>query len=48
LERIEATIKRRWSLEEEVGKEESRDYIEGSEDSSREIQKKKTPSSASY
>ena len=48
LERIGATMEQRWSLEGEVGKEESRDDTVGSLDGSRESQKEGTLSSASY
>ena len=48
LERIGATMELRWGSEGVVGKEESRDDIEGSEDGPRESQKEGTPSSASY
>jgi len=47
LERIGATMERRWSLEGKVGKEESRDDAGGSEDGSRESQEEGTLSSAS-
>ena len=47
LERIGAMIEWRWSLEEENGKEESRDEEEGSEDGPRESQEEKTLLSAS-
>ena len=48
LERIGAMIKQRWSLEEEVGKEENRDNVEGSKDGSGESQEEGTLLSASY
>jgi len=48
LERIGAIMELRWGSEGVVGKEESRDDIEGSEDGPRESQKEGTPSSASY
>ena len=38
LERIGAAMERRWGLEEESGKEEDRDDMEGSEDGPRESQ----------
>ena len=47
LERIGATMELRWGSEGVVGKEESRDDIEGSEDGPRESQEEGTPSSAS-
>ena len=47
LERIGATMKQRWGSEEEVGKEESGDDVEGSEDNTRESQEERTPLSAS-
>ena len=47
LERIGAMIKQRWSLEEEVGKEENRDNVEGSKDGSGESQEEGTLLSAS-
>jgi len=47
LERIGATIERRWGSEKENGKE-SGDDVEGSEDGPGESQKGGTPSSASY
>ena len=43
LERIGAAMEQRWGLEEESGKEESENDVEGSEDSSRESQEEKTP-----
>jgi len=46
LERIGATMEWRWGSEGVVGKEESRDDIEGSEDGPRESQEEGTPSSA--
>ena len=42
LERIGATMEQRWSLKGEVGKEESRDDTERSEDGSRESQEERT------
>jgi len=48
LERIGAAIEWRWALEEEVGKEESRDDMEESENGPGESQEEGTPSSASY
>jgi len=47
LERIGATMERRWGSEGESGKEESGDDVEGSEDGPGESQKEGTPSSAS-
>ena len=47
LERIGAVMEQRWSSEEEVGKEESRDDAGGSEDGPRESQKERTLSSIS-
>ena len=47
LERIGAVMEQRWGLEGAVRKEESRDDVEGSEDSSGESQKEGTLSSAS-
>jgi len=47
LERIGATMEQKWCLEGAVGKEESRDDAEGSENSPRESQEGGTPSSAS-
>ena len=47
LERIRATMEWRWGLEEENRKEESKDDAEGSKDGLGEIQKERTPSSAS-
>jgi len=47
LERIGAVMEQRWSLEGEVGKEKSRDNMEGSEDGPRESQEERTPSSTS-
>ena len=46
LERIGATMERRWGSEEESG-EEDRDDEEGSEDGPRESQERGTPSSTS-
>jgi len=46
LERIGATMKQRWGLEEESGKENG-DEEEGSEDGPGESQGRETPSSAS-
>jgi len=46
LERIGAAMEWRWSLEEEVGKEESGDDAEGSEDGPRESQEEGTLLSA--
>ena len=46
LERIGATMERRWGLEGAVRKEKSRDDAEGSEDGSGESQEERTPSSA--
>jgi len=46
-ERIGATMERRWGSEEESGKEENRDDVEGSEDGPGESQEEGTPSSAS-
>jgi len=43
LERIGAAMEWRWGLEEENGKEESRDNVEGSEDGPGESQKEETP-----
>ena len=45
LERIGATMERRWGLEGAVRKEKSRDDAEGSEDGSGESQEERTPSS---
>ena len=47
LERIGTAMEQRWGLEGAVRKEESRDDVEGSEDSSGESQKEETLSSAS-
>jgi len=47
LERIEAAMERRWSLEGENGKKESGDDEEKSEDGPGESQEKRTPLSAS-
>jgi len=47
LERIGAAIEWRWSLEGEVGKEESRNNVGGSKDGLRESQEKGTLLSAS-
>jgi len=47
LERIGATMERRWGSEGESEKEESGDDVEGSEDGPGESQKEGTPSSAS-
>jgi len=47
LEIIRATIEQRWSLEGDVGKEESRDDVGGSKDGPRESQKEGTPLSTS-
>ena len=47
LERIGAIIEQRWGSEGAVGKKESRDDVEGSEDGPRESQEKGTPLSAS-
>ena len=47
LERIGATMERRWGLEEESGKEKSGDDVEGSKDGPGESQEGGTPSSAS-
>jgi len=47
LERIGAVIGQRWGSEGAVGKEESRDNVEGSEDGPGESQKEGTPSCAS-
>jgi len=47
LERIGATMERRWGLEEESRKEENRDEEEGSEDGPGESQERGTPSSVS-
>ena len=47
LERIGATMEQRWGLEEESGKEESGDDVEGSKDSPRESQEGETLSSTS-
>ena len=46
LERIGAAMEWRWSLEEVVGKEESGDDVEGSEDGPRESQEERTLTSA--
>jgi len=46
LERIGATMERRWGSEGVVRKEESRDDAEGFEDGSGESQEEETPSSA--
>jgi len=48
LERIGVIMEWRWGSEEESGKEENRDDMEGSEDGSGESQEERTPSSASY
>ena len=48
LERIGAVMEWRWSLEGEVGKEESGDDAEGSEDGPRESQEEGTLLSAFY
>ena len=47
LKRIGATMEQRWGSKEEVGKEESRDDMEGSEDGPGESQEEGTPSSVS-
>ena len=47
LERIRAMMEWRWGLEGEVGKEESGDDVERSEDGPGESQEEGTPSSAS-
>ena len=47
LERIRATMEQRWGSEEESGKEENGDDVEGSKDGPRESQEEGTPSSAS-
>jgi len=47
LERIGATMEQRWSLKGEVGKEESRNDMEGSKDGPRESQEEGTPLSVS-
>ena len=47
LERIRAAIEQRWGSEEESGKEESGNDVEGSEDGPRESQEGGSPSSAS-
>jgi len=47
LERIGATMEQRWSLEEEVRKEESGNDMEGSKDGPRESQEEGTPLSIS-
>jgi len=47
LERIGAAMERRWGSEEESGKEENRDDVEGSKDGPRESQEEGTLSSAS-
>ena len=47
LERIGATMERRWGLEEESSKEENGDEEEGSEDGPGKSQEGGTPSSAS-
>ena len=47
LERIGAVMEQRWSLKEEVRKEESGDNTGGSENGPRESQEEETPSSAS-
>ena len=47
LERIGAIIEQRWSLKGEVGKEKSRDDVEGFKDGLRESQKEETLSSTS-
>ena len=47
LKRIGATIEWRWSVEGEVGKEGSRDDMEGSKDGPRESQEEETPLSTS-
>ena len=48
LERIGTTMEWRWGSEEENGKKENRDDERGSENGSRESQKKGTPLSTSY
>ena len=48
LERIGAMMEWRWGLEEESGKEESGDDVEGSKDGPRESQEGGTPLSTSY
>ena len=48
LERIGATMERRWSSEREVRKKESGDDTKGSKDGPRESQEEKIPLSASY
>ena len=48
LEKIGATMERRWGSEGESGKEENGDEEEGSKDGSGESQEGGTPSSASY
>ena len=47
LEWIGAVMEQRWGLEEENGKEENRDDVEGSKDGPRESQEGGTPSSIS-
>jgi len=47
LERIGTVMERRWGSEEESGKEENGDDVEGSEDSPRESQEEGTPLSTS-
>jgi len=47
LERIGTVIEQRWGSEEESGKEENRDDVEGSEDGPGESQEEGTPSSTS-
>jgi len=47
LEKIGAAIEWRWGSEEESGKEENRDDVEGSEDGPGESQERGTPLSAS-
>ena len=47
LKRIRAVMEQRWGLEEESGKEDSGDDVEGSKDGLRESQKGGTVSSAS-
>jgi len=47
LERIGATMEQRWGSEEESGKEENGDDVEGSEDGPGESQEEGTPLSAS-
>ena len=48
MERIGAVMEWRWGSEGVVGKEESRDDVEGFEDGSRESQEEGTLSSISY